>query len=260
MAQSSSKKPAGEPQPLDSVTPFEPWDFEALGPNHARNPEANDHRLRTRRKLLSLAKACATRMKAADLALDVRTSLHNPHAFNGKKVERLWAYLVRPKAEKTKLRKVLGRDLAKDLDNAYRNAYLCLAVESDRLEVSLRIHVDAWYDGQNLIKRVKSEGVHGWLQVLNTLEGFQLRLHDWKGEWACGDLTPERLEEFLRFYVPGEHQLVVDRRWPVPATPAGREAVMGDDVPSLMADELLRLVPLYRYLAWSDESDFLFSG
>lgn len=249
---------SAEPKPLEAITPFEPWDFEALASHHARNPEANDHRLRTRRKLLALAKACTKRAKEEGLVLDVRTSLHNPHTFNGNKVERLWAYLVRPKAEKTRLRKVLGVDLAKDLDNAYRNAYLCLAVESDRLEVSLRIHADAWYDGQNLIRRVKKEGVQGWLQVLNTLDGFQLRLHDWKGEWPLGNLTAERLEEFLRFYVPGEHQLVVDRRWPVGATPPAREAVMGEDVPLLLADELLRLAPLYRFLAWSEESDHLF--
>ena len=32
------------------------------------------------------------------------------------------------------------------------------------------------------------------------------------------------------------------------------------EVPGMLADALCRLVPLYRYCAWSDESDFLFGS
>jgi len=251
-----------EPRPLAGEVTFEEWDFASLAPAHERDPEWNDRRLNARRRLLTLAKSFAAEVRAsADLQLDVRTSIHNPHGFNGNRVSRLWAYITRPKAEKTRLRKVLGRDLAKDLDSAYRNAYLCLALEHDRLEVSLRMHPDAWYDGQNLKKRVESEGVGGWLDVLRTLEGFQLRLHDWKGEWRCGpDLSPEHLEEFLRFWTPGEHQLVIDRRWPVPASGPARQAACGSGVAEELVGELGRLVPLYRYAVWSAESDHLFSS
>ena len=76
---------------------------------------------------------------------------------------------------------------------------------------------------------LKAEGVKPWLALLNELDGFQLRLHDWKGEWRCGDLTPERVEEFLRFYTPGEHQLVIDRRWPVPARLGARGAALTEE-------------------------------
>ena len=69
-----------------------------------------------------MAKEVAKRSKAADLPLEPRTSIHNPHQFNGNRVSRLWAYLVRPKAAKTKLKRVLGADLAKDLDQAYKNS------------------------------------------------------------------------------------------------------------------------------------------
>ena len=251
-----------EPAPLAGGVEFEEWDFASLASAHERDPEWNDRRLNARRRLLTLGKAFAKQTKTATgLALDVRTSIHNPHGFNGNRVRRLWAYVTRAKAEKTRLRKVLGRDLAKDLDSAYRNAYLCLALEHDRLEVSLRIHPDAWYDGQNLKQRVEAEGVEGLLEVLTSLEGFQLRLHDWKGEWRCGPtLTREHLEEFLRFWTPGEHQLVVDRRWPVPADGVARQAACGSGVGEELLAELGRLLPLYRYGVWSAESDHLFSA
>ena len=243
-----------------ALGPFEPWDFEALADGRCRSAEYNDHRLRARRRLLAMAKEVAKRSKAADLPLEPRTSIHNPHQFNGNRVSRLWAYLVRPKAAKTKLKRVLGADLAKDLDQAYKNLYLCIAVEHGALEVSLRIHPDAWYDGQNLVRRTKAEGPEGWLQVLNTLDGFRLGLADWKGEWRCGSLTLEQVEEYLRHYTPGEHQLVLERRWPVPTDPAAREAVLSEEVPGILMDEVLRLVPAFRYMAWSSESDYLFGG
>ena len=142
-----------QPRPTREPEPFEEWDFEALSSERARSSEYDERRLRTRRKLLALAKAFVARASPAGVALEARTSLHHPHAFNAHRVRRLWAYLTRTKAERTRLRRVLGRDLAKDLDSAYRNGYLCIAIEQDRLEVSLRIHADAWYDGQNLVRR-----------------------------------------------------------------------------------------------------------
>lgn len=239
---------------------FEPWDFEALSDDRARKSEYNEHRLQARRRLLALGKAAVAEAKNAGVLLEARSSLHNPHAFNGNRVSRLWTYLVRPKAEKVRLRKVLGSDLAKDLDQAYKNAYLCLAMEHGALEVSLRIHADAWYDGQNLVRRVKAETLDGWLCVLNELDGFRLGLADWKGEWRCGALTPERLEEYLHYYKPGEHQLVVERHWPVPTDLEHRKAVLTDEVPETLLGEVLRLLPLYQYCAWSRSSDFLFSS
>ena len=125
--------------------------------------------------------------------------------------------------------------------------------------MGLRIHADAWYDGRNLANRVKVDGVHPLLAILNQLDGFQLRLHDWKGEWICGGMQPEALEDFLSHWVPGEHHFVVDRRFPVPSDPAAREAAMAPEVPTTLQEELLRLVPLYRYAVWSEESDHLFS-
>ncbi len=249
--------PKGQPKPLTGDLSLEPWDFEALGPRHAKNPEANEHRLKTRRKLLAWAKAW---VKAGpDPAFDVRTSIHNPHAFNGQKVDRLWAYITRTKAQKTALRKVLGRELAKDLDAAYRNAYLCVAIEHEALEVSLRIHPDGWYDGQNLLNRVKQEGARGLLELLNQLDGFTLRLHDWKGRWPLGSLSIDALEEVLRFYQPGELGWVVERRWPIPSDLAQRAALLEGDIAGTLQSEWERLVPLYRYVAWSETSDFLFS-
>ncbi len=247
-----------EPAPFAELSGFEEGDFHALSESLSRDPQFNDRRLIARRKLGAIGKLAARRLKTeASIELTSRTSLHNPHVFNHMRVKRLWVYLCRAKSEKSRLRQVLGAELAKDLDAAYRNAFLCVALESDAIEVSLRIHPDGWYDGQNLINRVKQEGSSGWLEILNRLDGFFLRLDDWKGEWRCGALTSDKLGEFLKYYKPGEHALRVERKYPAPA--GHRGAALAPEAPAHLVEELLRLAPLYRFAAWSKESDFLFS-
>lgn len=256
-AMAKAADPDPEPRVVPELVALDDGDFHVLSAGLCRDPQYNDRRLVLRRKLLSLAKVFAVEAKALGVELDVRTSLHAPSTFNHMQVKRIWAYACRAKAEKRRLKGVLGADLAKDLDASYRNAYVCAAVEFDAVEVSLRIHADAWFDGQNLVSRTKKEGLDGWKRELNQLEGFRLRLADWKGEWICGNLGRDRLEEFLKYYKPAEHALVVDRRFPAP--PGARTALFSSQFPAQVVAELLRLVPLYRFTAWSQESDFLFS-
>lgn len=254
-----STAPAREPRPVTGPILFEEGDFHGLSEGLCGDRQYDDRRLKARRKLLALGKQAVSRIsEAGGPKLEVRTSLHNPHMFNGMRVRRLWAYLTRAKADKRKLRGVLGADLAKDLDAAYRNAYLCLAIEAEALEVSLRIHPDAWYDGQNLKNRVEREGIGPWKELLNALPGWRLRLHDWKGEWRCGELSTDSLEEFLKSWTPGEHSLAVEMRLPAPA--GARGAALEEGTAEGMLGELERLVDLYRFTVWSGESDFLFSS
>ena len=68
--------------------------------------------------------------------------------------------------------------------------------------------------------------------------------------------TTERLEEFLRYWRPGEHALAVERHWPAPR--GARAAACTEEAVEELLATLVRLVPLYRYGAWSQASDFLF--
>ena len=252
-----------EPPPLAGLAAFEEGDFHALSESLSRDPQYNDRRLQARRKLGAIAKNALqallgdAKREGVELELAQRTSLHAPHAFNRMRVRRMWAYVCRGKKEKTRLSRAIGPELAKDLDAAYRNAYLCVALETDVIEVSLRVHPEAWYDAQNLANRLKREGTERWIALLNARSGYRLRLDDWKGEWPCGKLDRDRIAEYLRYWKPGEMGMAIERRWPAPAGQRG--AVFGADVPAQLVQELRQLAPLYRYSAWSKESDFLFS-
>jgi hypothetical protein len=259
-----AEKPDAEPKPLETLAPFEEGDFHAVTDSLGRDPQYNDRRLVTRRKLAVIAKLALDGVTAdaaktgGVLDLAQRTSLHQPHMFNHNKVRRIWAYVCRGKKEKARLKRTIGTELAKDLDAAYRNAYLCVAIEESALEVSLKIHPDAWFDGQNLVNRTKKEGLALLLALLNGTPGYRLKLDTWKGEWVCGELSIDRLREFFKFYKPGELGLALERRWPAPA--GARGACLSPDVPAQLVAELRSLAPLYRYAAWSEESDFLFAS
>ncbi|MEZ5979570.1 MAG: hypothetical protein R3F34_15335 [Planctomycetota bacterium] len=233
-------------------------DFRALADPLARDPQFNAARLAARTKLATIGKRAAARIAEDGLALDTRSSIHNPHPFNHMRVSRLWTYLVRQKKDKTKLKRELGPELAKDLDAAYRNAYLCVAIEADAVEVSLRIHADAWIDSTNLTRRIQREGFGELVRVLNRLDGYRLRMHDWKGEWPCETIETSAMEEFLRYWKPGEHRFAIERRWPAPEGARGEVCAEGFD--DVLVRELARLVPAYRWIAWSAESDHLFGG
>ncbi len=253
-----------EPAPLAALAPFEEGDFHALSEALCRDAQYNDRRLMARRKLASIAHEFLARWKTSVhakegmAALSSRTSLHQPHAFNHMKVSRQWAYICRGKPEKTRLKRAIGAELARDLDSSYRNLYLCVALESQALEVSLRIHPEAWYDGQNLVHRLKRQGLDLWLSLLNALPGFRLQLDNWKGEWICGRLDRDRLNEFLRYYKPGELGLAVVQRIPAPSNARG--AALEPGTPARLVESLESLLPLYRFSAWSQESDFLFGA
>jgi len=257
----STKPDRSADSPADGGNSLEEGDLYALSEGLNRDPQYDDRRLVLKRKLGALAKRFTASPRRPKLPLESRTSLHHPHAFNGMRVRRLWAYVCRDKKEKGRLRRVIGAELARDLDAAFRNAYFCLAVEAEAVEVSLRIHSDAWFDGQNLKRRVEAERPEHLRAILNDLPGgaYRLRLADWQGDWRCGELQPEALEEFFGYYEPGTHALALERRWPAPkAQPAVREALFGEEVPDVLLEEMERLVPVYRYMAWSKESDYLF--
>src|SRR5690554_4735647 len=132
------KESDSEPAPLAGTITFEEGDFHALSGSLCGDPQYDDRRLATRRKLAALARRAVERAARDGLVLEARTSLHRPTVFNHMRVKRQWAYLCRGKAEKKRLRGMLGAELGKDLDSAFRNGYLCLAIEEAALEVSFR--------------------------------------------------------------------------------------------------------------------------
>jgi hypothetical protein len=238
-------------EPVDLV--FRDADFDAFEKSKWRNPAFNNERLKTRRKLTAMGKRISPRLAEAGLALEMQASLSHPYTFNKYSVDSLWIYWSRADAERKKLKKLLGWELGKDLDPNYVHCILVLGLDVAKVEIALRVHSAAWWDGQNLKNKCKTEAaVREWTAILNALPGFVLNIHDWKKEYRCGTLLPGDVANFFEYFVPGEHWLHLRR-----TIPRGTAILGSPEFVEAAAADLVRLVPAYRFVAWTPQNDHL---
>lgn len=248
---------SSEPPPLDPrEVRFLPTDFEKYHERIQRDPEFNDARLEIRRKLDAIGKHLVTALATKDLELVSRASLHHPYRFNAFRVASQWVYLSRGEKERKAIVKHLGADLGKDLDQNYVHTILVLEIAEKGLQIALRIHQSAWWDGENLKRNLKSEAKRDELAAaLRPLAGYGLRIGDNRRVRACAEIEGRDLAEAMGYYTPGDQWLHVER-----AIARGDPFVVDPGLLERLEAEFRALLPAYRSMKWSKENDRLFGG
>ncbi|MBI4615262.1 MAG: hypothetical protein HY720_16725 [Planctomycetes bacterium] len=232
---------------------FDAADFRLLDPEHARSRDHNKPRLALKRKLALFGKEVLPRLSAAGLALRARTSLHHPYTYNKFRVDSMWVYFSRRLEELAGLRERLG-PVGEDLDPHFSQLLLLVEANAEGIVVSLKIHPGAWWEGHNLkAKCARPELRREFHALVKAVPGFSLRLHDHRKEYPCGTLYADELANLLSRYSPGEHWLHLESRFA-----AEEVARAGAEVRAPLQAELLRLVPLFRWIGWRPDNDFLF--
>jgi hypothetical protein len=235
------------------VLAFEDANFDVFHEQKQRDSKFNSERLKVKRKLGAMLKRLAPVLAEEGLELPGKTSLSHPWTFNAFKVDSIWGYFSRPEKEKRELRMLFGRALGKDLDPAFTHVLLVIGVGYDGAEVSLKIHQAAWWDGQNLKNRCQDEGdLRRFVEHLNALPGFVLSIHDWRKEYKCGELYRSDLQNYFEYYEPGTHWLHLRLRF-LRDDPRLRD----ERFLEVASDAMRRLVPVYRFVAWSPENNHL---
>ncbi len=233
---------------------FEDANFEVFHEEKQRDSKFNSERLKVKRKLGAMLKQIGPVLaEQGGLELPGKTSLSHPWTYNAFKVDSIWGYFSRPDSEKKDLRAIFGRALGKDLDPAFIHLLLVIGVGYEGVELSLKIHSHAWWDGQNVKNRCKSDaGLREMLEIVNTLDGFILSIHDWRKEYRCGELYRSDLANYFQYYEPGTHWLHVRQRFA-----RDDERILADGWMDIATQSMLRLVPLYRFIAWSADNNHL---
>ncbi|MCA8959230.1 MAG: hypothetical protein KDC38_01905 [Planctomycetes bacterium] len=235
---------------------FLPTDFERFRDELARDPTHNAERLEVRRKLDAFGKRLAKILADRDLAFSSRASLHHPYRFNAYKVDTQFVYLSRAESERKSLKKILGVELGKDLDQNYVHVVLNLEIHQHGLELALRIHQNAWWDGENFKRQVVSkEHRPAIVEAMRAAPGFDLRVHDHRKKHPCETMTEEELTETIGYYTPGEHWLHVEQ-----SIERNEEFVSEPGLEERLVDEFRDLIPLYRAIRWTPKNDFLFGS
>ena len=230
---------------------FSSRDFECFHPEFRRSREVNQIRLAIKRKLASLGKMVHPFLKEAGASLEMRTSLHHPYIHNRFAVDSMWLYFSLSKKGYEPLQKILGDALGEDLHRHYNHTVLLLEIGFEGLSVALKIHPGAWWDGQNLKNKCRREKQdRALLELLRGLEGFTLRIHEWPNKHPCEKLELEKLNDCLRYYVPGEHWFHLEH-----FVPKENPLATGSDFPDFVKGKLLSLLPLHHFILWTPENN-----
>jgi len=230
-----------------TLEPFLERDFLAYQRHRQDDPEYNALRLSVRRKLKAIADRVKKDAKALGYDMASQAGIHHPYSFNNFRVREQRAYLCRSNKERKKLSSFFGEALGKDAETHYIQPVIEVSVDDQVVEAALRIHPQAWWDGEHLKKQVATEdGMASWCALLKGLPaGFGLRMHDWKKIYWTNSANPQEMREYFQSYTPGEHWLHLVRELP------HEDAVeMGDDGPRWVVASLLALLPTWKSILW----------
>lgn len=243
---------------------FTDRDFEAYAPNKWKSNVFNRERLEVKQKLLALGKELAGTLTAADGSpLACEASAEHPALWNHKQVEAQHLFFSRNEGARKELDLIIDRSrpmttMLEDPTPQRNHLFLCVSVDRERVEFALKLHPDARVDRQNLERKL----VEPWerekfFDLMRGLPEGTIVGVSGGGALEARELDDAKLKELLgefsRPEAPGKtHWFYVSRV----LTRDQAKAAAGGLV-ELARRELALLLPVYHYVAWSRENDFV---
>jgi hypothetical protein len=239
---------------------FTDGDFDAYAPEKWGSNVYTRQRLEVKQKLVALERDCAGVLVAADGSpLECQASVEYPALWNRKLVDGQHLFFARNPAARKELDGILDRargiaSLVDDPSPQRSHLFLSLSVYHDRVELSLKLHPDARVDRQNLERKCDDFFARQKLCDL---------VHALGPEWRIG-ITGQPLSEAgaldddgVRAVIaavdqPGHHWLFIGR-----AVPRAEVVVHGAEFGPIVRAGLLLLLPVYQFVAWSRDNDFV---
>jgi hypothetical protein len=245
---------------------FTAADFDAYQPKKWKSNVFNRERLDVKQKLVALGRELQGAMLAPDGSpLAVEASVEHPTLWNHKQVEAQHLYLSRNEGARKELDAIIdrGKSIASMIDDPspQRNhLFLAVTLSEQALELSLKLHPDARVDRENLERKCEDHFEREkLLHLLRGLAGFrvgitpallpvaELDLGKWIELVAQLGKTPQA----LTLGAP-QRLLYVGR-----AIPRDEALAAGTGITDEARRTLEALLPVYRFIAWSRDNDFV---
>ena len=243
---------------------FTDQDFEAYAPNKWKSNVFNRERLEVKQKLLALGRELAGALVAADGSpLACEASVEHPALWNHKQVEAQHLFFSRNEGARKELDKIIDRSrpmstMLDDPTPQRNHVFLAVTIDHASIELSPKLHPDARVDRQNLERKLADQWKRE--ELLELLGGLP---EDYRVGVTGGTFHPARtvdaeqlkelLVELARPEAPGKaHWWLVARQ-----LPRANATVTGEALIGIARAELSRLLPLYHYVAWSRDNDFV---
>ena len=243
---------------------FTDRDFDAYAPAKWKSNVFNRERLEVKQKLLALGKELAGTLIAADGSpLAGEASVEHPALWNHKQVEAQHLFFSRNEGARRELDRIIDRSrpmmsMLEDPTPQRNHLFLALSIGHDRIELAVKLHPDARVDRQNLERKVAEPWERErFVEGLRALpEGYGIGVTG-QSRTPTAELDDSRLTEVLHQFAlpekPGAtHWLVIDRQ-----LPRAEVAAAGASLAERVRAELEALVPVYHFIAWSRENDYV---
>jgi transcription antitermination factor NusG len=240
---------------------FTASDFDAYQQSKWTSNVYNLERLGVKQKLEALGRHLLPELQDGDGApLAHEVSSEHPAVFNQRRVENQYLFFLRTQEARRELETIINRSrsiasLVEDPSPLRNHIFISVMIDSEQLEVGLKLHSDAAVDRDNLLHKC-----HDFFQR----ERFIGLVHDLSSEFRVGlvgqpsaqaqaqALDDDRLGQLLE-------QLPSAGTWLAVSNTIGRDRTLalGAAVAPLLVDQLKSLLPLLHFVAWRRDNDFI---
>lgn len=240
---------------------FSEADFEAFQPARAGSNAYTLPRLKAQERCVAAARGLAEVARASGLGVELRASDAAPSLWNKHRVTAQWVFLWRDAAARQALEALLrqGRSLGETLTDPtpfYRHAFLALYLDVEAVEVTVRVHGDAWADVRNLRALVAQDGAAQALcDILASLGPSAVLGVTGGPSWAAARVDPAALRASV------DALTAPDAWWHVTARiPRAEALALGADLGARLTFEFGQLLPVFRAVAWRPDNDHVSLG
>lgn len=246
-------------------------DFACYEPHKWRSNVYNRERMEVKQKLLALAKEVSGSLLGADGSpLFIEASVEHPALWNHKQVDTQSVFFSRHEAARKELDGIIDRarpltSLLDDPTPQRNHLFLAITLGHETLELSVKLHPDASVDRRNLVAKL-DEHYEG--------ERFLGLLAELPPEYKIGvtpELEPVAENNTVESLAALLEKLPASGGMSLPGQPVhffyvGTSLPRGEVIGQLPSPEavidwvrggLLSLLPIYRYIAWSRDNDFV---
>jgi hypothetical protein len=247
------------PPPDDPPLHLTAADFDAYLPERAASNSFTRPRLELKQRMLAWARGVVDRLDEMGIAVEKTGSDEHPNVRNGRRVECQRVFFWRDADARAELERLIDqkRTLAASLGDPapHKNhAYLALRLDSERVEVSIEVHAEAWVDTRNLRARLADPGRA--LELTAALEAlpeqFSIGLAVDAERAQAQRATNDEVRALLDRVDAEKAPLWIG--WSVP-----RDVVLThtDLLDEQLEDAIVALGPLFKLVAWAPDNDLV---
>jgi hypothetical protein len=248
---------------------FSAADFDAYQAKKWKSNVFNRERLEVKQKLVALGRELMGIMIGPDGSpLAAEPSVEHPALWNHKQVEAQHLFFSRNEGQRKELDAIIdrGKSIASMIDDPtpQRNhLFLAVTLTEPAIELSLKLHPDARVDRENLERKCDDHFEREKLLHLLHALGPDYRIGITPELMPVGDLDGAKLHELVGALhheaTPQTLTLGAPHRLFYVGRAIPREAALAAG--AALVDEakkgLLSLLPIYRFVAWSRDNDFV---